>query len=368
MDMRKSETGTSSLPVGGPNPDRHARAVISPRIGRRALAGHLSRAGAVALASVLAASPAPGVADSTSPESIVAVATVAESGGAGAAPPETTREVRTVTYANGDRYEGEWQGGRPHGRGAYTWASGDRYEGEWRAGRMHGRGTYVWTDGTLYEGGWREGLKHGAGTYSWSDGDRMRGEWRGGRRQVSRPDCLTVEKTAPHTALWINRCETGVDVLWRDEGACGATAQDRWPCSWYIGPKGSARAAIEGQVWWRECTSSAGLSDVVAAEKDDGTVYCVDDASLPTMARTRRKRQHADSNVRAADAEARLDPAEQPRATPPGEGGDGFTGAPMESTSGSERQAGGGESDEQRPRCLDSASDDACGPRAGETM
>ncbi len=36
------------------------------------------------------------------------------------------------TYANGDKYEGEYKNGQCHGRGVYSHANGDKYEGEYK--------------------------------------------------------------------------------------------------------------------------------------------------------------------------------------------------------------------------------------------
>jgi len=43
----------------------------------------------------------------------------------------------TRTYPNGDKYEGEWKGGKEHGQGTKTYSNGDKYEGEWNDGEYH---------------------------------------------------------------------------------------------------------------------------------------------------------------------------------------------------------------------------------------
>ena len=212
----------------------------------------------------------------------------------------TERTYRTIRYANGDRYEGEVMGGTFHGRGTYTWVDGDRYQGEWRDGRRHGRGTYFWAEGNVYEGGWRNGRRHGLGTQTWADGDRLQGRWRDGRRDLPDADCLTVEKISKETGLWINRCQVGIDVIWRDEGACRSLADETWPCSWFVVSHGSEMAAIQGQVWWRECKSPRGPGDVAAVEKEDGNVYCMDRTGPRTSALRIQKRERARLNMRAA--------------------------------------------------------------------
>ena len=111
----------------------------------------------------------------------------------------------TYTWANGNRYEGDWRDDKRTGRGTFTWADGDRYEGDWRDGKKHGRGTYTdddvgrykgefrddesngrgiftWTDGTRYEGDWRGSKMHGRGIYTWANGNRYEGDFRDGKK------------------------------------------------------------------------------------------------------------------------------------------------------------------------------------------
>ena len=51
--------------------------------------------------------------------------------------------VQDVLLFNGDRFDGEWQFGRRHGKGVYYFSSGSRYEGEWKEGRMVGWGVFT---------------------------------------------------------------------------------------------------------------------------------------------------------------------------------------------------------------------------------
>ena len=39
------------------------------------------------------------------------------------------------TYANGEKYDGEWKDGKKHGRGVLTCANGEKYDGEWKDGK-----------------------------------------------------------------------------------------------------------------------------------------------------------------------------------------------------------------------------------------
>lgn len=116
-----------------------------------------------------------------------------------------------MTYANGDKYEGEWLDNKRHGFGTYwkreagkfrveyngTWvqgkkqgfgvhynAAGERYEGEWLGNRRHGKGRQTFggrLDGVgadVYEGDWAEGQRCGEGTMQYANGDVFRGRWR----------------------------------------------------------------------------------------------------------------------------------------------------------------------------------------------
>ena len=44
-----------------------------------------------------------------------------------------------------------------NGYGTYTFANGDKYVGEWKDGKQHGQGTFTGTDGTVMKGIWENG-------------------------------------------------------------------------------------------------------------------------------------------------------------------------------------------------------------------
>ncbi len=39
-----------------------------------------------------------------------------------------------------------------NGQGTYTWADGDKYEGQFKDDNMNGQGTYTWANGDKYVG------------------------------------------------------------------------------------------------------------------------------------------------------------------------------------------------------------------------
>ena len=60
----------------------------------------------------------------------------------------------TYTYADGEKYIGEYINGLMHGQGTYTWANGAKYIGEYMNGKKNGQGTYTSADGTITKGLW----------------------------------------------------------------------------------------------------------------------------------------------------------------------------------------------------------------------
>jgi len=67
----------------------------------------------------------------------------------------------TYTFADGDKYVGEWRDDKRHGQGTYTFASGSKYVGEFRDSEKNGQGTYTFADGDKYVGEYRDGKSHG---------------------------------------------------------------------------------------------------------------------------------------------------------------------------------------------------------------
>uniref|UniRef100_A0A0G4GKD1 Peptidase C14 caspase domain-containing protein n=1 Tax=Chromera velia CCMP2878 TaxID=1169474 RepID=A0A0G4GKD1_9ALVE len=90
-----------------------------------------------------------------------------------------------ATFANGDRYEGDFVRGAREGRGVYAQSVGGKYDGKWSGEMMHGYGSFAFPDGiTRYEGGWVENRMEGYGVmhYGIVEGSknayRYEGQWR----------------------------------------------------------------------------------------------------------------------------------------------------------------------------------------------
>jgi hypothetical protein len=86
----------------------------------------------------------------------------------------------TVTYSNGQQYDGEWKDGLPNGQGTKTFLDGSKYAGEFKDNKWHGQGTYTYSNGNQYVGGYKDDLWHGQGTYTFSSGTKVEGIFKDG--------------------------------------------------------------------------------------------------------------------------------------------------------------------------------------------
>ena len=77
----------------------------------------------------------------------------------------------TMQFANGDRYDGEWQKGMYHGKGIYTYAAGGRCEGTWEKGKMVGKGFVYYPNGDVIEAEFTDGASQtGNGKFTYATG------------------------------------------------------------------------------------------------------------------------------------------------------------------------------------------------------
>ena len=69
-----------------------------------------------------------------------------------------------------------------HGYGKIQWADGRKYEGQYENDKKHGEGTFYWADGRKYIGGWKNGKQHGKGHFYLQNGTVKIGEWVDGKK------------------------------------------------------------------------------------------------------------------------------------------------------------------------------------------
>ena len=84
----------------------------------------------------------------------------------------------TYTFANGDKYVGEWKDDKKYGQGTYTFANGDKYVGEWKDDKRHGQGTSTYANVDKYVGEFKDDKSHGQGTSTYANGDKYVGEFK----------------------------------------------------------------------------------------------------------------------------------------------------------------------------------------------
>ncbi len=85
---------------------------------------------------------------------------------------------KTKTYANGDKYEGDWVNDRRQGKGIFTHAYGDKYEGDWINDQRQGKGICTYANGDKYEGDWVHNKRASEGTYTCSNGRQFTGNFK----------------------------------------------------------------------------------------------------------------------------------------------------------------------------------------------
>merc|ERR1719183_15415 len=87
-----------------------------------------------------------------------------------------------MTWANGDKYIGEFFNGVRHGFGELHFADGSEYVGKWECNFMHGEGTRRFSNGDVYTGGYVNNKRNGEqGRFYFANGDMYLGPWRDDR-------------------------------------------------------------------------------------------------------------------------------------------------------------------------------------------
>ena len=83
----------------------------------------------------------------------------------------------TLTYANGDKHVGEFKDDKRNGQGTYISANGDKYAGQFTDDQRSGHGTYIFANGGKYVGQFKNDKYNGLGIYIFSNGDRYVGQF-----------------------------------------------------------------------------------------------------------------------------------------------------------------------------------------------
>ena len=101
----------------------------------------------------------------------------------------------TFTDGEGLRYVGEFKGGIPNGQGTLTLAGGDKYAGEFKDGQYNGQGTLTFAGGSKWSGEFKDDEYHGQGTYTSVNGSKKEGVWKDGEFQYALKPTPPVPET-----------------------------------------------------------------------------------------------------------------------------------------------------------------------------
>jgi hypothetical protein len=102
----------------------------------------------------------------------------------------------TYTYANGDKYVGEFKNWKKHGLGTYYHLAdaghkGEKYIGEFENDDFHGLGTYLWPEGHSHRGHFKKMKPDGKGVKKLKDGTMYQGvftDWSEGVVIITKPN------------------------------------------------------------------------------------------------------------------------------------------------------------------------------------
>ena len=98
----------------------------------------------------------------------------------------------TYTWADGEKYVGQYKDGKANGQGTYTFPSGQKYVGQFKDSKKNGQGTYTWPDGSKYVGPYKNDKRHGQGIQTVADGSKYVGQFKDdkvdGQGTETRPD------------------------------------------------------------------------------------------------------------------------------------------------------------------------------------
>lgn len=85
--------------------------------------------------------------------------------------------IGTYYFSNNTIYNGSLINNKKDGYGEITYADGSSYKGNFSNDMMNGYGEYIWADGSKYEGNFVNNIKNGIGKYTFATGEIYNGNW-----------------------------------------------------------------------------------------------------------------------------------------------------------------------------------------------
>lgn len=166
-------------------------------------------------------------------------------------------------WKNGDRYEGYFRFGKPHGQGKFTWADGTSYKGEFHNGVPHGVGKETYPDGSFYEGEWWDGIKSGEGLYSFACGEEYLGNFENDFMEGE--GTIIFNSGESYSGEWKKNKPDGFGIYSKNDG------------SQFVGRNKEGEKEGEGMVIWESGDTLKG--NWVAGKMDNQSTFIFNDGA-----------------------------------------------------------------------------------------
>jgi hypothetical protein len=111
------------------------------------------------------------------------------------------------------------------GSGVFAYANGARFEGQFQQGKPNGEGTFIYEDESTYSGSVKEGLYHGTGMLLSASGKKQSGRWDEG-------SFISNDEIASITGCVSGDCKDGYGKMIFDNGT---TYEGNWQAGKYNG-------------------------------------------------------------------------------------------------------------------------------------
>ncbi|XP_039104225.1 MORN repeat-containing protein 1 isoform X2 [Hyaena hyaena] len=130
---------------------------------------------------------------------------------------EITGEGCRIWASSGNTYSGQFVLGEPQGHGVMKYKAGGYYEGELSHGVREGYGHLVDRDGQVYWGCFHDNQRHGQGHMAFRNGDKYEGDWVRDQRQGHGVLCCADGST--YEGQWHSDVFSGLGTMTHCSGA-----------------------------------------------------------------------------------------------------------------------------------------------------
>ncbi|XP_040843519.1 MORN repeat-containing protein 1 [Ochotona curzoniae] len=223
---------------------------------------------------------------------------------------EILGEGRRYWAWSGNSYSGQFVLGEPHGHGVMEYKAGGHYEGQLVQGTREGHGCLVDQAGQVYRGWFHDNKRHGQGQMLFKNGDTYSGDWVRDQRQGHGVLCCANGST--YEGQWHSDTFSGLGSL---AHCSGATYHGLW-VNGHPAAQATKITILGPEVM--EVTHGCPFSLVVQLQQDDGEVAESESGRLLSVSAGFRSAQlPAHAEVSSFQVEGECQP-EMPMETPLG--------------------------------------------------